>query len=383
MRKVCIVVTARPSYARIKTVLESVRTHKDLELQLVVGASALLERYGPAIDVIKADGFNPDAEVYMVLEGEIPVAAAKSTGIAVMELATTFDNLKPDIVVSVADRYETIATAIAASYMNIPVAHVQGGEVSGSIDEKVRHAVTKLSNSHFVTNEMAAQRVIRMGEAPETVWVTGCPSIDLTARIMNKDNTALNVFAKYAGVGQQIDLRNGYIVVLQHPVTTEYGDSLEQIRATLHAVEELAMPTLWFWPNVDAGSDLISKGIRQFRETGGVPFVYFLKNMAPEDFLQVLNGSKCLVGNSSVGIRESSYMGVPTVNVGSRQIGRERGPNVIDVEHDSKAIVAAVREHLEKVHYPSSTLYGDGHAGERIADLLAEIPLKIDKQITY
>ena len=207
MRKICIVVTARPSYSRIKTVLESIRDHKDLELQFVVGASALLERYGPVIDVIKSDGFSPDAEVHVVLEGEIPVAAAKSTGIAVSELATTFNNLNPDIVVSVADRYETIATAIAASYMNIPVAHVQGGEISGSIDEKVRHAVTKLSNVRFVSNKIAAERVIRMGEVPETVFVTGCPSIDLASRVINNGKSNLTpILEKYSGVGPPIDL---------------------------------------------------------------------------------------------------------------------------------------------------------------------------------
>ena len=384
MRKICIVVTARPSYSRIKTVLESIRDHKDLELQFVVGASALLERYGPVIDVIKSDGFSPDAEVHVVLEGEIPVAAAKSTGIAVSDLATTFNNLNPDIVVSVADRYETIATAIAASYMNIPVAHVQGGEISGSIDEKVRHAVSKLSNVHFVSNKIAAERVIRMGEVPETVFVTGCPSIDLASRVINNGKSNLtHILEKYSGVGQPIDLSKGYIMVLQHPVTTEYNDSLEQIRATLQAIEELGIPTLWFWPNVDAGSDLISKGIRQFRETKGVPFVYFLKNMSPEDFITVLGSSKCLVGNSSVGIRESSYIGVPTVNVGTRQSGRDRGPNILDVRHDVKEIVSAVQQHLINGQYPSSDLYGDGHAGERIADLLAEIPLDIDKKIAY
>ena len=166
VRKVCVVITARPSYARIKTVLEAVKAHPKLQLQLIVAASALLERYGSVVDVIRQDGFEPDSVVYMVVEGENLVTTAKSTGLGVVELATIFDNLKPDVVISVADRYETIATAIAASYLNIPVAHVQGGEVTGSIDEKVRHAVTKLSNLHFVSNDKAAERVIRMGEEP-------------------------------------------------------------------------------------------------------------------------------------------------------------------------------------------------------------------------
>ena len=170
MRKVCVVVTARPSYSRIKTALQAIAAHPELELQLVVAASALLDRYGNTVAYIEKDGFEIAARVYMVLEGENLVTSAKSTGLGLVELATVFDNLRPDVVVTIADRYETLATAVAASYMNIPVAHVQGGEITGSIDEKVRHAVTKLSNLHFVASTKAAERVIRMGEPSDTVY---------------------------------------------------------------------------------------------------------------------------------------------------------------------------------------------------------------------
>ena len=382
IRKVCVVITARPSYARIKTVLEAIQKHPGLQLQLVVAASALLERYGEVVKVIRADGFEPNAVVYMVLEGENLVTAAKSTGLGIVELATIFDNLKPDVVVTVADRYETIATAIAASYLNIPVAHVQGGEVTGSIDEKVRHAVTKLSNLHFVSNAKAAERVMKMGEEPSTVFTTGCPSVDLAARVMAGGLNGFDPF-KYGGVGHTFDPAKGYLVVMQHPVTTEYNDSLDQIQETLAAVERLAFPTFWFWPNVDAGSDRISKGIRHFRETHDVPFIYFFKNMTPEDFLRLLIGAKCLIGNSSVGIREAGYLGVPVVNIGNREAGRDRGSNVIDVGHDREAIFQAARSHLANGHFPSDLLYGDGCAGERIANLLAEVQLTVDKRITY
>lgn len=381
-RTICVVITARPSYARIKSVLEAIRDHPRLRLQLVVAASALLERYGQVIDIIRADGFVPDAVVYMVVEGENLVTTAKSTGLGVVELATIFDNLKPDVVVSVADRYETIATAIAASYLNIPVAHVQGGEVTGSIDEKVRHAVTKLSNIHLVSNQAAATRVIRMGEKPETVHVTGCPSVDLADRILREKVDHFDPFEHYAGVGARFDA-DEYVVVMQHPVTTQYDDSLRQIEETLAAMAELALPTFWFWPNVDAGSDRISKGLRTFREANQAPWLYFFKNLAPEDFLRLLRGCKCLVGNSSVGIRECSYLGVPVVNIGKRQEGRDRSPNVIDVGHDRAEIIRAVREHVEHGPYEPSDLYGDGHAGKRIADLLASEPLTIEKIIQY
>jgi UDP-hydrolysing UDP-N-acetyl-D-glucosamine 2-epimerase len=383
MRKICVVITARPSYARIKTVLESVRNHSQLKLQLVVGASALLERYGPAIKVIEADGFKPDAVVHMVVEGENLVTTAKSTGLGVVELATIFDNLRPDVVVSVADRYETIATAIAAAYLNIPVAHVQGGEVTGSIDEKVRHAVTKLANLHFVSNKKAAERVIRMGEDPKTVFITGCPSVDLAARVLGEGQGNFNPFGPYGGVGHQFDPKHGYLVVIQHPVTTEYKDALNQINETLSAIEKLAYPAFWFWPNVDAGSDRISKGIRHFRETHDLPFIYFFKNLTPEDFLRLMIGSNCIVGNSSVSIREASFLGVPAVNIGNRQAGRDRGPNIIDTSYVAEEILQAVKQHLNNGRYPSSDLYGDGKSGRRIVDILAEQPLNINKRLTY
>ena len=382
-RRVCVVITARPSYARVKSVLEAVRDHPDLELQLVVGASALLERYGPVVDVIRADGFEPQRVVYMVVEGENLVTTAKSTGMGVVELATIFDNLKPDVVISVADRYETIATAIAASYLNICVAHLQGGEVTGSIDEKVRHAVTKLSNLHFVSNDAASERVVKMGEDPGSVFVVGCPSIDLADRVAQASNGVFDPFVEYAGVGDAFDPAQGYIVVMQHPVTTEYAGALDQIRETLHAIESLGHPTFWFWPNVDAGSDLISKGIRQARETRSLDHVYFFKNLAPEDFLRLLGGSRCLVGNSSVGIREGAFLGVPVVNVGNRQRGRDRAPNVTDVAYDEGEIKAAIEAQLAHGRYESSPLYGEGDAGRRIADLLASLELTVKKQITY
>jgi UDP-hydrolysing UDP-N-acetyl-D-glucosamine 2-epimerase len=383
-RKVCIVVTARPSYARIKSVMSAINQRNDLELQLVVAASALLERYGSAVNYMKEDGFEPQAMVYMVLEGENLVTAAKSTGLGIVELATVFDNLNPDIVISVADRYETIATAIASSYSNIPLAHVQGGEVTGSIDEKVRHAVTKLSDIHFVTNDDSFKRVKKMGEEEDKIHVTGCPSIDLANNVSKnkiKDFNPFELFQK--GVGQKFDLNKDYVVVMQHPVTTELDDSFEQINETLMAIHKLKIPTFWFWPNVDAGSDKISKGIRIFREKNDVPFIHFFKNMSPENFLKLLINSKCLIGNSSTGIRECSFLGIPVVNIGDRQKRRLRAENVLDVDYNSLEISNAIKSQIKNGKYVKSTIYGDGNAGEKIAELLATVKFSIEKQITY
>jgi GDP/UDP-N,N'-diacetylbacillosamine 2-epimerase (hydrolysing) len=382
-RRICVLVTARPSYSRIRSALHAIQAHPELQLQLVVAASALLDRYGGAIQAIEHDGFKPEARVYMVLEGENLVTSAKSTGLGLVELATVFDNLQPDAVVTVADRYETLATAVAAAYMNIPVVHVQGGEVTGSIDEKVRHAVTKLANLHLVSTALARDRVIKLGEDPDSVVLTGCPSIDIAADVAGRPDLDFDPFARYGGVGPREDLSKGYLVVMQHPVTTEYDEARQQVDETLYAVKDMRVPVLWFWPNVDAGSDGTSKGIRVFREKEKAANFHFFRNMLPEDFLRLLCGASAIVGNSSVAIRECSFLGVPAVNIGSRQRGRERGRNVIDVEHDRSAIAGAIREHARRGRPDTDHLYGDGRAGERIADAIAQADLRIDKQLTY
>jgi UDP-hydrolysing UDP-N-acetyl-D-glucosamine 2-epimerase len=382
-RRVCVLVTARPSYARIKSALRAIADHAGLELRLVLGASALLDRYGNMVDIIERDGFEISARVYMVMEGENLVTSAKSTGLGLLELATVFDNLRPDIIVTIADRYETLATAIAGSYMNVPVAHVQGGEISGSVDEKVRHAVTKLADLHFVATTHAADRVIRLGEDPATVFVTGCPSIDLAAALLDNPTLDYDPYERYGGAGARPAVEGGYLIALQHPVTTEYEEARRQITETLCAIRELEMPTLWFWPNVDAGSDGTSKGIRLFREQQRPANIHFFRNMSPEDFLRLLYNAACVVGNSSVAIREGSFLGVPGVNIGTRQGHRERAGNVCDVVCDREAIVAAVRRQVTAGRFPSATLYGDGKAGPRIAQRLAECELRTEKHLAY
>jgi GDP/UDP-N,N'-diacetylbacillosamine 2-epimerase (hydrolysing) len=382
-KRICVVVTARPSYSRIRTALKAIDEHPELELQLVVAASALLDRYGSAIQSIERDGFPIRARVYMVLEGENLVTSAKSTGIGLSELATVFDNIEPDAVVTIADRYETLATAVAASYMNIPLVHVQGGEVTGSIDEKVRHSVTKLSNLHLVSTELAAERVRKLGENPESVHVTGCPSIDIAADVAGDPGMNFDPFQKYGGVGPTTDLSQGYLVVMQHPVTTEYEEARHQVEETLYAVKDFSLPVLWFWPNVDAGSDGTSKGIRVFREKENPRNFHLFRNMFPEDFLRLLCASTAIVGNSSVAIRECSYLGVPAVNIGTRQMGRERGHNVIDVGHNREQIADAVATHITRGKPKRDLLYGDGKAGVRIADCLAQAELTIEKRLTY
>jgi len=380
-RKVCVVVFSRANYGRIKSVLRSVKNHPELELQLVLGASAVLYRFGNVREVIEGDGFEPTATVHTIVEGETPTTMAKSTGLGVIELATQFENLKPDVVLTVADRFETIATAIAASYMNIPVAHTQGGEVTGSIDEGVRHAVTKLAHIHFPATTQARDFVIRMGEDPRTVHLTGCPSIDLIAELdmaLPKD-----LFARYKGVGPDIDPSMPYIVVLQHPVTTEYGHGFAQISETLEAVREIGMQTAWLWPNVDAGSDDVSKGLRMAREQGRAEKIHFYRNFSPEDYARLINNAACIIGNSSSALREGAFLGVPAVNIGTRQGGREHGHNVAHAAYERGLIAATVRRQIEHGRYARDPIFGDGSAGSQIADVLATAEFRIQKRLSY
>ena len=301
-----------------------------------------------------------------------------------MELATVFYNLKPDAVITIADRFETIATSIAASYQNIPLVHIQGGEVTGNIDEKVRHANTKLADLHLVASEDAKARVLKLGEASEMVVNTGCPSIDLAKEIMESPALDFDPIEKYGGVGADLDWKtNGYIVVMQHPVTTEYEAAKTDVLKTLEAVAELNMPTFWFWPNVDAGADGTSNGIRTFRELHKPTNIHFFKNMEPHDFLRLLVNSNCLIGNSSVGIRECAYLGVPVVNIGTRQNRRERGNNVLDVDYDREDIKAAIVSQIENMNITSSSIYGNGNSGEQMAEVLSKMPLTFHKTITY
>jgi UDP-hydrolysing UDP-N-acetyl-D-glucosamine 2-epimerase len=267
--------------------------------------------------------------------------------------------------------------------MNIPLVHIQGGEVTGNIDEKVRHAITKLADYHFVASESAKERVIRLGENPKMIFNTGCPSIDLAANVAESPAFNFDPIKKYGGVGNTINSEEDYLVVMQHPVTTEHAKSRLHVNETLTAIHELGMPTFWFWPNVDAGADGTSGGIRTFREKHPNSNIHFFKNMEPQDFLRLLVNSRCLIGNSSVGIRECAYLGVPVVNIGSRQNKRDRGCNVIDVDYYAHAIKTAIQTWLKRGGAESSSIYGGGNAGENIANLLIQLPLIFHKTIEY
>lgn len=372
MKKICVVVASRANYGRVKYLMKAIQAHPELELQLVVGASTLLERFGKAINVIKKDGFTPVRSIHYVIEGETLVTQAKSTGLGIVELSTAFEDLAPDMVVTVADRFETMATAIAATYLNIPLVHLQGGEVSGNIDDRVRHAITKLADIHFVSSEDSKNRVIEMGEDPRYVYNYGCPAMDvLVHENLSISNEAM---VQYLGVGKPTDWSKPYVLMVQHPVTTSYGHGFEQVSETLHALKAIGdIQKVVMWPNVDAGSDDVSKGIRHFRELNMQEPIYYYKNFSPEDYARVISNAVCCVGNSSSFIRECSFLGVPAVIVGDRQQGREHGNNAVFATYDAEDIAEKLRYQIGRGRYPADSRYGKGDAGARIAEELAAL----------
>ncbi len=382
MRRICVVSGNRSDYSRLKTVLQAIQDHPELELFLIVTASHLLPDFGNTVNDILKDGFRVDAVARTVLEGEDPSAMAKSVGLGTLELPTLLDIYKPHIVLLVGDRFEILSVAIAAALMNIPLAHIQGGEVTGTIDESIRHAVTKFAHIHFPSTEKSAERIIKMGEKPGMVFNVGCPALDLIASV---SMCARDQLAKLNGSFHlSIDSREDYLILVQHPVTTEFKEAGHQIEQTLIAIHELGIQTIMMFPNIDAGSNLIVKKIRELTEQLDLHFVHLYKHIPFEDFVQLMYHCACMVGNSSSGIREACYFGVPVVNIGSRQTGRERGKNVIDVDYDKDEIKRAILQGMEAGRYPPENIYGNGDSGKKIAEILASCELsQVQKRILY
>lgn len=373
-RKICVFVGSRANYGSLKAALTNISNHNGLELVLIAAASSLLAKDGCVRDQMVKDGFEISDEIYMLLDGGTPLTMAKSTGLGIIEASTILSKHNPDFTLVVGDRFEVMSFVIASAYMNIPIAHTMGGEITGTIDESIRHAITKFSHLHFAASEEAKNRLIALGERPEFVFNVGCPRIDIAREVLFEDKYELPKFIDL-GVGAEINVDENFLLVSQHPVTTEFDSSAAQIDETLKAVEELDIPAIWLWPNADAGSSDISKQIRISRELGLASKVRFVKNFDIETYMLLMKRTSCLVGNSSSGIREGAFIGTPTVNIGTRQNGRERGPNVIDATNDSDNIVRAVKQQIEHGAYDSCSIYGDGFSGMRVAEILSTTPM--------
>lgn len=380
-RRVAVVLVDRANYGRLKPVMREIQRHPALQLQVIVAGTMPLERFGKASDIVQRDGFPIDGQVLMELEGSIPITMAKSVGFGVIEFANEFQRLDPDVVLVVGDRYEALAATLAAAFLNKCIAHIQGGEVSGSIDESTRHAITKFSHYHFPSTRRAANYLAQMGERPDTILTVGCPGSDIAFTLANSDTIFESIHSM--GSGATIDVSRPFLLVVFHPTTTEFGDEARQVDALLGALAELAVSTVLLWPNIDAGSDHISKRIRQFRDHHAPRWLRILTNLPPERYLEALARAACAVGNSSSFVRDASFLGTPVVLVGDRQEGRECAEHVTSVAPDRNAITKAVRAQLQHGRYPASTLYGDGQVSVRIAQALADLKPYVQKRLSY
>jgi UDP-hydrolysing UDP-N-acetyl-D-glucosamine 2-epimerase len=379
---VCVVLVDRANYGRLKPVMQSIRARPELQLQVIAAGTMVLERFHRPMQVVQEDGFTIDGEIYLELEGSTPTTMAKSIGFGVVEFASEFQRLRPDVVLLIGDRYEALSAAVAAAYMNICIIHVQGGEVSGSIDESARHAISKFAHFHVPSTQRSVDYLIRMGEHPDTILSVGCPSSDI-ARLLPRDLDEVAHIVNTQGSGSVIDFSKPFLLVVFHPTTTEYGGERHQIDQLLHALSAVGTQTIMLWPNIDAGADHITKAIRIFRDHTNPSWLRLQTNLSPENYLKLLASTNCAIGNSSSFVRDGSYFGTPVVLVGDRQKGREADEHVTPVPVVSSAIAAAIREQLRHGRYAPSTLYGDGRVSERIARSLVELTPYVQKRLSY
>lgn len=367
MARIAVVVTARASWAKLQTLCEALQARPDVELQIIACASALLERYGKVVDVIRAQGFTVTEEVWSTYEGANLLTSAKETGSLVTGLSDTVRRLSPSMVVVCADRHEVLGAAQAVVYQHVPLVHLQGGERTGSIDDRVRDSITALADVHFTCTERAKYRVVGLTGAYDRVWNVGCPSLDLAKRALDEPPVTDSELGGTQAKGEFVLPQEPFLVVLQHPDTRTADRARFEMQETLSACWFARLPTICFWPGQDAGMEGMAKVIRQ------APHVRTVRNLPPQRFLKLLTQASVLIGNSSAGIREASYLGVPVVNVGDRQHGRERAANVVDVPHDAMTIWDAIKVQLACGRYPSSSLYGTGHSGQQIAEILTHV----------
>lgn len=379
-RKVCFVITSFIHYSRNMLVLKELAARPDVELHIVIGGTVILSRYalrGAGMrQMLERDGHTNIHEIHFNLEGDLPIVKGKTTGLGIIEFSTLFNNIKPDVVLVRGDRFEVLAATIAAAYSNIPIAHIEGGDVSGTIDESVRHAITKFSHIHFPTNEESKTRITRMGEDPRYIFNFGSPDVEVV-RELAKSDYPFDVHS--TGSGAVLDLSQGYVIVMYHPVVSEVSEAGKHARELISAIHDLGVQALWFWPNADVGAETISQEMRRFNDQVKGHKIRFMKDIPPHEFVWLLKNSQCLVGNSSAGMKECSYLGIPVVNIGTRQNGRLKATNVVEVPPEAGKIKAAVKKQIGAGRYAPSKLYSSEKTAKKIAKVIATAPLYVQK----
>jgi UDP-N-acetylglucosamine 2-epimerase (non-hydrolysing)/GDP/UDP-N,N'-diacetylbacillosamine 2-epimerase (hydrolysing) len=381
MRKIIAVTGSRADYGILRSVLYAIRRHKSLKVSLIVTCMHLDEQFGYTLEEIKKDGFAIAGTVDILTQSDTLASMAQAVGRGIIGIAEILKKKKPDILLVNTDRFETLAAAIAGAFMNIPVAHMHGGEVSGSIDESIRHAITKFAHIHFPSTKENAKRIIRLGEDPKRVFVVGAAGLGFI--LSKKLLPPKAIFQKY-----KLDSKRPIFLVVQHPVTTEVGQSARQIRQTLEAITEIKEQTVIIYPNADAGGRAMIRTIKKYLRYS---FIKAYKSLPHLDYLSLMRVAKVMIGNSSSGIIEAPSFKLPVVNIGTRQDGRQRASNVIDVGYNKKEILVGIHKALYERKFlrrlkKCINPYGDGKAGARIAKLLNKIKISeelLNKKITY
>lgn len=383
-RKILAVTGIRSEYDIMSSVFRAIDSHPELELSIAITGAHLSEAYGHTVNEIRADGFTIADEIESLLNGDRNASRVKGLAVQLQGLVQTAVRVTPDILLVLGDREESMSTALLGAYMNIPVAHVAGGDrVVGNVDDQVRHAVTKLAHIHFTTNQESAERILKLGEQPFRIFNVGNPGLDRLLEVPQLDASTLS-----QGLGVPIFDGEPLLLLIQHVISTEVEDAYSQMRITLEAVADLGVRTVLSYPNSDAGGQQMIRAIREFE---GLPCLHTARNIPRLEFVNLMRRASCLLGNSSAGILEAPLLGLPVVNVGNRQRGRLHAENVEFVPHDKERIVCAVRRAIGDPEYRAriarcSNPYGDGKSSQRIADTLANIPIDdrlLIKDITY
>ena len=380
-KKILVTTGTRAEYGILRPVLYELIKSKKLNLCLVVTGMHLSQKHGLTINEIKKDGFKIHSTINIFPKDDTPFSMSIALGEGIVKFSKVLNRVKPDLNMVLGDRVEMLASAIAASQMNIPNVHIHGGDKSGGIDEYNRHAITKLSNIHFAATKKSKDRIIKMGENPKHVFFTGSPGVDEVAqnKITDKKTLEKNYKIKFKG---------DEILLLQHPVTTQTELSERQILHTLKAIAKIKKMTIVIAPNSDPGNKIIFKHLDSFAKK--YDFIRVYNSLPRSDYLGMLKNCGVLVGNSSSGIIESTYFQTPVINIGIRQKGRERGKNILDIKDDSvksihNAIIKALRT-KKSIHKITDYIYGKGTAAKKIVRILEKINLNkdlIQKQIHY
>lgn len=377
---------SRANFTSALPMLLAFNKKANYKTSIVLASAGVLAKAGELESIIVSHGLSIDYKLNTTISGDGLDVMSQSAGLGLLSFPSVLNDLMPDAVVAIGDRFDVLPWVISASYMNIPIIHTMGGELSGTIDEKIRHAISKLADYHFVANQDALNRLIKMGESADRVFNVGCPRIDYVKNIL--DNQMLTPLPKltdicslYKGVGAELNNDEDFLLVSYHPVTTEYNTTSNAMKNLLRALDYINIQTILLWPNIDAGSDMVSKEIRVFRETKNPSWLHVFKNLPPEIYIQLMSRCKALIGNSSSAVREGEYISTPSLNIGSRQNARLRGSNIIDCDDSIESIKIGIDQVFSLSNLKSDYLYGRGDSANNIVDIIDGLQLLCSKSV--